>query len=209
LDDKTLKQIPALLSYATSLSKQLIGKKCNQPTVEETVKHLILLAGAVSQPSLSQSSIPASVQTTMGSVMQLLAAENFLRIIVELLSSQHEQVSIENHQVLIGADMFLQDIRIALGVFIERLPKIKQETRNQNATAIREIVKLISGLLQSGSDAVVQSALAGLKAIYITAESSEDAALAQALPIVIACVDKVIGDAGMLVSTLSLVEVAV
>lgn len=91
--DRLLRQLTALLAFATCLAKSLVGSPCDQSLAEATVKNLLLLASNVSQSMVSDSGVPAGVQACLGTSMQLLSAPKFLGVVISLLNGQNDQVS--------------------------------------------------------------------------------------------------------------------
>ena len=91
--DRLLRQLAALLTFATTLVKNLVGKPTDQSTSEELVKSLLLLASSTTESTVSGSGIPAAVQNCLGTAMQLLSAAKFLRVVSTLLQNGKEQVS--------------------------------------------------------------------------------------------------------------------
>ena len=187
--ERVLRQITALLSFAASLSKTIVGSVVDQSVAEAVVKTLLQLASAVSSSTLSTSGVPAAVQRCLGLSMQLLSAAKFLEVVLALLKGSNDN-----------------EKSVALGVFVERLPRVKAEIRTQNAATISEIVKSSAALVTPTSN-VVTPALGALFAVANSAQAGEDSSLAATVPVLIAQVPK-LGELSDQVSTLSLLEVS-
>jgi len=184
-----LRQLTALLSFATTLAKNLVGKPTDQSTSEELVKALLLLASSTSLSSVSGSGVPAAVQSCLGTAMQLLSASKFLRVVSTLLQGENEQ-----------------DIIVALNILVERLPRVKPDVRTTNANIIGEILKKTAVLVKPASR-LNSAALSGLYAIVSTAQKPEDGFLAGVIPGLVGVVSK-LGEVVDQVATLSLLEIA-
>ena len=91
--DRVLRQLTALLSFAQTLARSLIGKACDQSLAEAVVKNLLVLAGTLPQTPVLNSGVPAAVQSCLGTSMQLLSAQKFLGVVLTLLKGDNEQVS--------------------------------------------------------------------------------------------------------------------
>lgn len=92
--DRLLRQLTALLSFATSLTRSISGSPCDQSLAEAVVKSLLLLSSNVSRSIVSDSGVPAGVQACLATAMQLLSASRFLGVIIALLGGQSDQVSV-------------------------------------------------------------------------------------------------------------------
>lgn len=203
--DRLLRQLTALLSFATTLAKNLVGKPTDQSTSEELVKSLLLLASSTAQSSVSGSGVPAAVQNCLATAMQLLSASKFLRVVSTLLQGDNEQV---RNLSISGVDSHAdaQDVIVALNILVERLPRVKPEVRATNAAIIGEILKKTAVLVKPTSR-VNSAALSGLYAITSTAQKTEDGFLAGIVPGLVSVVSK-LGEVVDQIATLSLLEIA-
>ena len=95
-------------------------------------------------------------------------------------------------------------MKIALQIFEDRLPLIKTDVRAQSASAIEDIAREAAMSL-SKSSALRPSALSGIRAIASSALRSEDAALAQIIPILVTSLAHP-SNSGIMIDTLSLIE---
>jgi len=136
--------------------------------------------------------------------MQLLSAENFLSIIARLLASESAQVSYNHSSKNRIANR--QDIKVALEIFVDRLPLIKTPIRTKCATSMGTIVEKTAGLLVTQSS-LVPDALAALRAVAATAVASEDPALSKAVPKIVEVV-KSASDNTTTISAMSLLELS-
>ncbi|WVQ66419.1 uncharacterized protein L199_004599 [Kwoniella botswanensis] len=188
--DRPVKQINHLLTFTLALIEQLRGKPCTQATVQMVVQNLIQLAAKTSQPVLASSDIPKNVQAALGGAMQLLSAENFLNIVLSLVTE--------------GTD---QDGIMALNTFSDRVPLIRSEIRAKCSRVIGDIIKKASTLLGTVSSST-KAYLAAIKTIATTALSSEDGALSAVVPTLVAAISKM-GETINVIGGLELVEVLV
>ncbi|RXK39692.1 hypothetical protein M231_03047 [Tremella mesenterica] len=157
-----LRSIPLLLASVAGITKQLIGKSCDQSIVERVVEQLVVVSGKVATPLLAETDLDKLSRKALDAVMQLLSASNFFDVTVKLLS---------------GGDTKVQ--RVALDILVERLPLVKPEIRSKSIISMAEVINHTSNLLNSSSG---NTSLNALRIIASTASSSEDAFLAQAVP---------------------------
>jgi hypothetical protein len=165
---------------------------------------LILLGSVVKSASLHQTEVGQLVYSATGGAMQLLSAENFLSIIARLLASEGTQVrrfSLDRRTKLIK-----QDIKVALEIFVDRLPLIKTPVRSKCAASMGSIVEKSAGLLSTQA-ALVPDALAALRAVAATAVPSEDMPLSKAVPKIVEVV-KVASSNGTTIAAMSLLELS-
>ncbi|KAK8849743.1 hypothetical protein IAR55_005078 [Kwoniella newhampshirensis] len=188
--DRPLRQITYLLNLTTSLIDQLRGKACAQPAVQAVVRQLIVLAATTSQPIMSSTDIPSNMHLALGGAMQLLSAENFLGVTLELLDEGSEQDKI-----------------MSLNVFTERIPLIKDEIRSRSTKTIGEILQKGAGLLEAKTSTVA-AALTAIRTVAKTALPVEVGVLAQIVPGVVGAVGK-FNDTANTVGGLSLLELLV
>ncbi|WWD20373.1 hypothetical protein CI109_104849 [Kwoniella shandongensis] len=188
--DRPLRQITYLLNLATALINQLRGKSCAQVAVQSIVRQLIILAAATSQPTMASTDIPTNMHAALEGAMQLLSAENFLGITLQLLGEGSQQ-----------------DKVMSLTVFTERVPLIKSEIRSKNTKTIGEILKSAAGLLGT-STSTISAALIAIKIVTKTALPVEDGVLAQIVPAVVGAVSK-FHDTANTVGAFSLIELLV
>lgn len=201
--ERTLRQIQVLLRFVTAVTAQLAGRPCDQGQVETLVHQLILLGSAIKSASLHETEVGQLVSSATGGAMQLLSAENFLSIIARLLASDGAQVS---SAFLYGSQADRQDIKVALEIFVDRLPLIKTPVRTKCAPSMGTIVEKTAGLLVTQAS-LVDDALAALRAIVATAVPTEDPALSKAVPKVVEVV-KSASSNSTTISAMSLLELS-
>jgi hypothetical protein len=97
-----------------------------------------------------------------------------------------------------------QDVRVALEIFIDRLPLIKSPIRTKCAPTMGAIVDQSAGLLATRPE-LTDNALAALRTIASTALASEDPALSKSVPKVVEVV-KSASDTSTIISAMSLLE---
>ncbi|WVQ95966.1 hypothetical protein IAU59_003065 [Kwoniella sp. CBS 9459] len=170
--DRPIKQITHLLAFSTALVNQLRGKACAQDTVQKIVRNTIILAAKTSWPILSTTDVSKSVQAVLSGSMQLLSADNFLGVVLQLLTEGTEQDSV-----------------MALNTFAERVSLIKSEIRAKSSKIIADILKQASSLLGTTTSSTA-AALSAIKTVASSALSGEDGALAQVVPAVVRSVPK-------------------
>lgn len=170
-----------LLELSADLAKQLRGKMCPQPAVEEIVRDLVSL-GAETMDSDAQLAEP--LEAALANAMQLLSVPSFLGIVEKILDTGREE-----------------DIIRSLDMFTERLPLIKIDVRAKSSAAIGKIIKGAASLLKAGQD-VASHAIIALEAITASALNNEDNALASIVPTAIEAVKG--ADAETAVSSMSL-----
>lgn len=195
-----MRQLVAILHFASSLARNLSGKSCEQDIVRDIIRQLIGLAATASDPALAESDIPAAVQAALAAAMGLLSAESFLGITKDILAEQDMKVCAEAP----FADE--QNTVMVLETFVQRLPSIRKEVRVASASILGEIIKKASALLASDGP-LVRASLAGLRAVVTTAMPTEDNALAQSLPRLVDSV-KVQKESSVLNEALSLLALA-
>ncbi|ORY34663.1 U3 small nucleolar RNA-associated protein 10 [Naematelia encephala] len=188
--DRTVKQISALLVFTSALINRLAGKACSQPIVEDIVRRLIVLAGSTSQPALAGPNMVSLIESALSAAMQLLAADNLLVVVSQLLDSDDEE----------GKSM-------ALSVLVDRLPKIKAEVRKKSATTITTIINKVADALMPSSSLVAVS-LSALRSFATSNVSTEDNAIAASVPKVVELAGK-LAHSGNQVACLSLIELDV
>lgn len=184
-----VRQLIALLTFASTLAKGIVGKPADQGVAEELVKSLLLLASSASTSTVSGSGVTSAVQSCLGTSLSLLSAPKFLGVVSTLLRGDNER-----------------DITVALDILVERLPKVRQDIRVANATIMGEIIKRTSSLIKAGKR-INGVALSALHAIASTAQKSEDTAMAGVLPGLIGIVPT-LSEAVEQVATLALLEIA-
>ncbi|WVN90881.1 uncharacterized protein L203_106124 [Cryptococcus depauperatus CBS 7841] len=185
--DRSIKQILHLLIFFTSLINQLKGKSCTRSLVQASVRRLISLTVATSQPVMASTEIPSRMHSALASIMLLLSADNFLSVTVELLCDGTEQ-----------------DIIMCLDVFTERLPLIRLDIRSRNTKIVSEILKKIS-LLLLNPGASTGAVLSAVDCVTRTAVPQEDRALSVVVPAVVSCISK-LKEASLMVNALLLLE---
>lgn len=97
-----------------------------------------------------------------------------------------------------------QDVKVALEIFVDRLPLIKTPIRTTSAVTMGHIVERTAGLL-AGRPSLTDDALAALRTVASTALSSEDPALSKTVPKVIEVV-KSAKSSSTAISAMSLLE---
>lgn len=136
--------------------------------------------------------------------MQLLSAENFLSIISTLLESETSTVRSPPPLHFQALTDDLQDIKVALEIFVDRLPLIKAPVRTKCAPTMGSIVDRSAGLLVTRPE-LTTNALAALRTIASTALASEDPALSKSVPKVVEVV-KTASENSTVISAMSLLE---
>lgn len=171
-----------LLELCAGLGKQLRGKACPQPEVEEVVRDLVSLSA---EQLDSDDQLAQPLEAALSNAMQLLSVPSFLSIIEKILESGREE-----------------DITRSLDMFTERLPLVKPEVRSKSSAAMGKIIKGAASLLKAGQ-VVAEHALIALEAVTASALPNEDGALASIVPTAIEAVKG--ADAETSVSAMSLV----
>lgn len=192
------------MRFTTGVTAQLAGRPCDQAQVEAVVRHLILLGSAVKTAKLDDTEIGQLAYSAIGGAMQLLSAENFLSIISKLLESEGTQVCLAKLPHI--QKLTRQDIKVALEIFVDRLPLIKTPIRTKCASTMGSIVEKSAALLSTHAG-LTADALAALRTVAATAVASEDPALSKAVPKVVEVV-KTASNAGTTIAALSLLELA-
>ncbi|WWC65921.1 uncharacterized protein I303_108543 [Kwoniella dejecticola CBS 10117] len=188
--DRPIKQINHLLTFGLALIEQLKGKQCTQSTVQPIVQNLIQLAAKTSQATLVSTDISKNVQAALSGTMQLLSAENFLTVILHLISE--------------GTD---KDVVMALNTFSGRVSLIRSDIRSKCSKIIGDILKKASTCLGSASE-TTKASLAAITTIASTATSTEDSALASIVPALVSSVTK-LAESNNSISALELIETLV
>nr|XP_019009268.1 uncharacterized protein I206_05916 [Kwoniella pini CBS 10737]OCF48049.1 hypothetical protein I206_05916 [Kwoniella pini CBS 10737] len=188
--DRSIKQINHLLTFTLALIDQLKGKQCAQVTVQNVVQKLIQLAAKSANVSLASTDISKNVQAALGGAMQLLSAENFLSIVLHLITD--------------GTD---KDTVMALNTFSDRVSLIRSDIRSKCTKAIGDIIKRSSSLLGAASD-TTKASLVAIKTVASTALPAEDSALASVLPALVGSISKT-PESNNVISSLDLIELLI
>ena len=162
LTERTTKQINALLTFCGTILEHLARKSCDQSTIEDIVSALVVLAG-------SKRDGVTTVEPTLAASMQLLSADNFLKVISSAVQSSDPSTA-----------------EMGLGVFVQRLPMIKSEVRTRNNSIIGEIVQSSGGKLLDPT--LAEPTLLALQTVISSSmrDASENASFAQIVPSVLA-----------------------
>ncbi|WVF68418.1 hypothetical protein IAT40_003183 [Kwoniella sp. CBS 6097] len=185
--DRSIKQITHLLTFSTALVAQLRGKACAQGTTQNIVRNTIVLAAKTSQPIMASTDVSKSVQAVLAGSMQLLSAENFLGVVLRLLTEGTEK-----------------DIIMALNTFAERVSLIKSEIRAKSSKVIADILKQASSFLATAASSTA-AALSAIKTVASSALPGEDGALAQVVPALVGAVPKQ-SDSSNVVASMELIN---
>ncbi|WRT69783.1 uncharacterized protein IL334_006774 [Kwoniella shivajii] len=185
--DRPLKQIVHLLTFTLALLEQLRGRSCDQPIVQSVVRNLIQMAAATIQPIMASTEIPQNVQSALAGAMQLLSAENFLAVVLQLVTD--------------GSN---QDMIMALDTFSDRVSLIKSEVRGKCTKFIADILKKAAATL-ADSTASTKASLLAIKTVAASALPAEDSALAAIVPALVGAISKM-GDTANTIGGLELVQ---
>lgn len=90
---RTTRQVISLLHFASGLASSLTGKPLAQDVIQGVVQDLVGMMASAKSPGMDDLEIPLALRRCLSEVMKLLGAEQFLSVVVQILSTGDSTVS--------------------------------------------------------------------------------------------------------------------
>lgn len=92
--DRATRRITALLTFASMLSTQLVGKSVDQEIAQAIVLELVKLSASSKAGLVAHTDVPHALQVCLMGSTKLLSAEKFLDVVRRLAETDDQEVSL-------------------------------------------------------------------------------------------------------------------